>query len=120
LASIAKGASVSEAARKALIARSAAYAWRADDAVFAAEWDSATEESVDALEAEARRRALKQSDLLMIFLLRHRRPDVFRPPNKVAHGGDADAPPIKTEGRVVIFLPENGRAYPAPSDAADR
>jgi hypothetical protein len=112
LAAIAKGASVSEASRKALIARSAAYAWRANDAAFAADWDASTEASIDILEAEARRRAMRSSDLLLIFLLRHRRPAVFRPPSRVALGGDAEAPPVAVKAEVQIFLPENGRAYP--------
>jgi hypothetical protein len=41
LTAIAKGDSVLEASRKAGIARSGAYAWRTDDAAFAAEWDAA-------------------------------------------------------------------------------
>jgi hypothetical protein len=114
LTAIAKGASVSEAARKASIPRSGAYAWRADDAAF----DEATEASIDLLETECRRRALKQSDLLLIFLLRHRRPAVFRPPSRVALGGDAEAPPIATKTEVVVYLPENGRNPTAPVDPA--
>jgi hypothetical protein len=120
LTAIAKGASVSEASRKASIPRSGAYAWRSDDAAFAAEWDAATEESVDALGAQARKRAMRSSDLLLIFLLRHRRPAVFRPPNRVALGGDADAPPVAVKGEVSIFLPDNGRAYPASQVDPDK
>jgi transposase-like protein len=121
LASIAKGGSVSEAARKASIARSAAYAWKAEDPAFSSAWDSATEESVDALEAQARKRAMKNSDLLLIFLLRHRRPAIFRPPSRVALGGDPEAPPIATNVAVQIFLPDNARdanpPAPSPGDA---
>lgn len=44
----------------------------------------AEEESIDALEDEARRRALDGSDLSLIFLLKHRRPAVYRPPRASA------------------------------------
>jgi hypothetical protein len=54
--------------------------WRDDDPSFAAEWLDAAEAGIDLLEDEARRRAMAGSDLLLIFLLRNRRPDVYRPP----------------------------------------
>jgi transposase-like protein len=114
LTALSKGASVSAAAKRASIARSDAYAWKAADPDFSAAWDSAVEESIDILEAECRRRALKQSDLLLIFLLRHRRASVFRPPSRYQVAGDAEGVPIKTEvaATVSVYLPENGRTYP--------
>lgn len=112
LSAIGAGNSVTAACQAAQIARSAAYSWRADDPEFAAEWDDATDQGVDLLEDEARRRAMAQSDLLLIFMLRHHRPQVYRPPRATLLGGmGANAPPIATraEGRVVVYLPDNGR-----------
>lgn len=68
---------VSAAARAAGIARSAAYAWKADDDDFAAEWDDAIEESVDGLESEAWKRALDTSDRMMEILLKAHRPEKY-------------------------------------------
>lgn len=84
LLALASGFSVTAAAREAKISRSAAYDIKACDSCFSEQWDSAVEESIDLLEDECRRRAMKQSDLLMIFLLRHRRPSVYRPPPRSA------------------------------------
>jgi hypothetical protein len=61
LTAIGAGSSVSAACASAGLGRAAAYAWRADDAAFAAEWDGATETGADLLEDEARRRAMAQS-----------------------------------------------------------
>lgn len=96
LAALARGVSVGGAASEAGLSRSTAYDWRAADADFAARWDAALEEGTDALEDEARRRALlgvetpvhyggkavgeirKFSDALLMFLLRARRPETYR------------------------------------------
>jgi hypothetical protein len=74
-------------------------------------WDDAIEAGTDLLEDIARRRAVAQSDLLLIFLLRARRPHVYMPPRTVHVGGLADAPPIalRSEGRVTVYLPDNHR-----------
>ncbi|UUX51794.1 hypothetical protein NUH88_08845 [Nisaea acidiphila] len=87
---------VSEAARKARIARSHAYQLRRQDPDFARSWDEALDIAVDLLEAEARSRAVdgveqprfhqgkicgtvrKYSDSLLMFLLRAHRPETFR------------------------------------------
>ena len=50
LAELAAGMSVGAACRSARISRTPAYAWRNDDAEFAAAWDSAIEEGTDELE----------------------------------------------------------------------
>jgi hypothetical protein len=95
LTAIGGGQSVFAACQAAGIARSAVYTWRADDPDFAFAWDEAIEAGTDLLEDVARRRAVAQSDLLLIFLLRARRPHVYRPPRAVmfergtpnCHGG---------------------------------
>ena len=51
-------ANVTKAAAAVNVSRRCAYDHRADDQEFADEWDDAVEEATDALEAEARRRAL--------------------------------------------------------------
>jgi hypothetical protein len=38
---------------------------------------------IDLLEDEARRRAIAVSDLLLIFLLKHHRPECYRPPRQL-------------------------------------
>lgn len=97
---------VSAAARAAGASRSGAYALKAADAGFAAEWADALETAVDALDAEARRRALegvevphfhqgrvagtvrKYSDSLLMFLLRAHRPERYR--DRPAGGSESD------------------------------
>jgi hypothetical protein len=98
---------VSAAARAAKASRSRAYQLKAADPDFAAEWTDALESAIDALDAEARRRALdgveiphfhqgrvagtvrKYSDSLLMFLLRAHRPDRYR--ERPAGGSEADA-----------------------------
>lgn len=63
---------VTRAAKAANMGRVTAYALRNNDAEFAALWDDALEQGVDSLEAEAQRRALEGSDVLLIFLLKTR------------------------------------------------
>ena len=50
---------VSQSCQVAEIARSIAYKWREEDETFATAWDDAIEEATDALELEARYRALE-------------------------------------------------------------
>lgn len=60
------------------IHRSTAYEWRVRDPEFAVAWKDAEEDACDLLEAEARSRARKTSDTLLIFLLKAHRPAKFR------------------------------------------
>ncbi|MFT8808676.1 hypothetical protein [Gluconobacter sp.] len=95
---------ISEAGRVAEVQRSTLYLWKDTDKEFSARWEDALEEAADALEAEARRRAVegydepvtyggrvicdpetgnpivrkRYSDGLMAFLLRAHRPSRFR------------------------------------------
>jgi hypothetical protein len=90
------------------------YDWRSGDADFAAAWDAAVETGTDMLEDEATRRALEGSDLLLIFLLRAKRPELYNRKQQVALSGDPNAPPIAVaaEGQAdsrIIILPHNGR-----------
>ena len=101
---LAKSGNVSDSGRLAGVQRSTLYPWKETDPHFAFLWDDALEEAADALEAEARRRAVegydepityggkiicnpetgsplvrkKYSDGLMAFLLKAHRPSRFK------------------------------------------
>lgn len=98
------GASVTEAAQAAPFDRATAYKLRKHDEVFAREWFDTIEEGTETLERECARRAMDGSDLLMIFLLKARRPEVYRDRYEVHHttgepltAGDLEA--IRDAGR---------------------
>jgi len=57
--------------------RSAAYAWRDEDPDFAAAWEEAIQESIDALEQVAWERAKDQSDRMLEILLKGHRPEKY-------------------------------------------
>ena len=103
LAALADLPFVSMAAARAGLSRQTVYRMRKQDEAFAAAWDEAIEEAVDAIEAEAYRRALhgydvyltcakglildadgkpvmqrRYSDLLLIMFLRAYRPELYR------------------------------------------
>jgi hypothetical protein len=60
------------------IDRSTPYRRAERDPTFAAQWAEAGQDAIDVLEAEARRRALNQSDRLLMFLLKAERPQKYR------------------------------------------
>lgn len=86
---------VSASARVARVSRNMVYQRRKDDPGFAEAWDEAIDEAIDALEAEARRRAVQgeerkvyyqgkecgairsYSDQLLILLLKAHRPEKY-------------------------------------------
>ena len=73
-----QGLSISGAAKGVGRSREWARIERAKDKAFAAAWADAIEAGTDLLEDEARNRALKQSDRLLIILLKARRPHKYR------------------------------------------
>lgn len=96
LDALAHGWTPTKAAKLAGISRSQAYLWRSQDPEFAADWDEAWIEGVDALEDEAFRRGvtgitrevldkdgkktgeiIEYSDQLLMMLMRGRRPERF-------------------------------------------
>jgi len=87
---------VSHAARCAGIGRRTAYDWRDADPEFAAAWDDAEQEGVDALELAARERAIEGSDKLMEILLKAHRPEKYVDRLKAELTGK-DGGPIQTE-----------------------
>jgi len=95
LAPLRETGNISAAARSARITRASAYQRRKEDGEFSDAWDDAIEEAVDALEEEARYRALigrerkvyykgaevdtirMYSDQLLILLLKAHRPEKY-------------------------------------------
>lgn len=82
---LSKGFSVTAACKAEGVGRMTYYDWRKADLAFAAAADDAIESGTDLLEDEAKRRAtgLMGSDTLLIFLLKARRPAMYR--DKIAH-----------------------------------
>ena len=106
LEALAAGLSVTGAAAEAGVHRATPYGWREADPDFAKAWDIARDAGTDRLEDEAWRRAYEgnerpvfqagalvgktrdYSDLLLIFLLKGRRPDVYRDNAKLEVSGN--------------------------------
>ncbi len=78
LAALAKAPSVKHAARAAGVSRSAAYRQRESDVEFAARWDEQIEAATDELELMAFRSALAGDAQLLQFMLKCRRPQIYR------------------------------------------
>lgn len=91
LMALAAGQSVTAAAEAAGIDRKTAYRWRDAEPDFAAGWEDALEDGTDRLEDEALRRAFAGSDLLLIFLLKARRPRKYCDRHRVEHEAKAAA-----------------------------
>lgn len=87
LNALADGESVITACEMAGIGKRSYYDWRRDDAEFNADADAAMEQGADRLEAEAMRRALDGSDVLLMFLLKGKRPHIYRDNVKHEHSG---------------------------------
>jgi len=99
LASLSETANIKRACERAGVGRMTVYDRRNNDPKFAAAMSGAIEEAVDLLEEEARRRALEDSDVLLIFLLKAHRPAVYRENVKIEHSGP-NGKPIETRGKV--------------------
>lgn len=106
-----KTALVIEACRRADVARSTVYERRKTDKEFAAAWQEIEDNVVERMEAEAHRRAVDgverrsydkdgnlireeqvYSDTLLMFLLKARRPHVYRENVRHEHSGPGGAP----------------------------
>lgn len=121
---LAETGNVTEACRQTPVSRQSAYSLRDRDGRFRKAWEEAVETAVDALEAEARRRAYegvrepvfyqghecghirKYSDTLLIFLLKGHRPEKYR--ERYEHTGP-DGGPHKI---VVTFDLDSGDDKP--------
>lgn len=65
---------VSHAAQAAGVSRNTAYRWRVEDREFAACWDEAHDQAVDAVESVLYQKALSGDTVAMIFYLKAHRP----------------------------------------------
>lgn len=109
------GLSIAAAARAAGVGRQTVYDWRRREPEFGAAWDAAVETGTDRLEDEAHKRALTQSDTLMIFLLKARRPEKFRDryvPEALVEGGDG----VRQQWDFSQLTNEEFEAYAALSE----
>jgi transposase-like protein len=68
------GGTVSHAARAAGVSRNTVYRWRIEDREFAACWDEAHENAVEAVESVLYQKALSGDTICMIFYLKAHRP----------------------------------------------
>lgn len=109
---LAEGNTAAYAARQCGIRRTTAYEARKTDPDFAAAWDIALEDGIQVLEQEARRRAVEgvtkekgiyhqgqhiatetiteYSDSLLMFMLKAKRPEVYRDRAEVKHTGQVN------------------------------
>ena len=123
LETLARTGIVLVAAQAAGIDRPTTYVHRERHPDFAVAWDEAMEQATDLLEAEAVRRARdgiekpvtvagcrevirEYSDALLIFLLKHRRPQIFKPPAIPVELTGKDGGPIE---HLIIALTEEER-----------
>ncbi len=82
------------------ISRQQAYRVRAEDSVFAAEWQESLDKSIDELEARAFQIAMEGDTNLLQFILRAHRPETYRDVQKHEIGllGGIVLIPTKHEG----------------------
>jgi hypothetical protein len=78
---------VTHACKAVSVGRRTVYDAREADEAFAAEWAAVEDDVSDDLEEEAVRRAKDGSDVLLIFLLKARRPQKYRENSHVTHAG---------------------------------
>lgn len=78
LAALANSGNVRTSCQLSGIGKSQVYRRRESDPVFAKACDTALEDALEVLEEEARRRAMKSSDLLLIFMLKAIAPQKYR------------------------------------------
>ena len=104
------------AAQGAGVGRRTVYGWRAKDPDFASRWDAALEIGGEALEDEARRRAMESSDTLLIFMLKALKPERYNraPIQTPQQGGSAEdlaAAIMELAGAVIREREEGGDGF---------
>jgi hypothetical protein len=101
---------ISKACDICCVSRRGAYDAKEADTEFSKEWEEAVEESIELMEAEARRRAFegvlepvfyqgeecgtirKYSDTLLMFILKAKKPKEYRDNQRVVLAGDKENP----------------------------
>jgi len=71
------------------ISRATAYRWREKDSKFNEDWGEAENLGVTSMEEEAVRRGMNGSDTLLIFMLKAKRPEIYRD-NYMPKGKEGD------------------------------
>jgi hypothetical protein len=84
---LANEGTVTAACVAAKVGRSTVYRRRSEDPAFAEAWDDIDAAVVDVLEHEAVRRALEGSDRMLEFVLKAKRPEVYRDNVRLEHSG---------------------------------
>lgn len=102
--------SIRRAAKLACVDRESHRHWMAKDEAYQAAFALAKEESIEYLEDAARRRALKTSDVLLMFLLKAARPEVYRERSSQ----DVN---IQTGSRLRIIVDPEREEPPGPGQA---
>lgn len=98
---LAQTGNVMLSARAAGVPRRTVYRWRDKWSTFADEWGEALDEAVDTLEGVAWKRAAKQSDRLLIFLLKAHRPDFYKERRALEHSGkDGETLVVEFKGNI--------------------
>ena len=92
LEALRNSANVRAACKTAGISRSTAYSAKKRSERFRKAWEQAIEDAVDTLEAVAMDRARKQSDSLLMFMLKAHRPAKYRETIRTQHTGPNDEP----------------------------
>ncbi len=96
-----KTGNISISCQGSKVGRRTVYNWLEHDESFSLAYNEAKEESIEQLEAVALDRARKQSDVLLIFLLKSLRPEKYRDRLPSQHAEIDDG-----NGRVVRFVVE--------------
>ena len=73
-----EGFTITQTSKMAGVNRGAFYYWMEHDPQFVKDFEIAKQSAIDMLETEARRRAMKCSDTLLIFLLKGAAPDKYK------------------------------------------
>lgn len=81
------------------------YYWLEHDEEYREAYNIANDMATDLLEQEATRRAMNGSDLLLIFLLKARKPHIFRE-QKVVIGGN-----VQHEMRITVVRTDSPKNY---------
>lgn len=116
LATLAASGIIRVACEVAGVSRKTLYDHREQDPEFREAWDTALESALDKLEQEAWRRALRSSDLLLMFLLKAGRTNKYRELREVRHTQGVNIEVIETivYQRPPALLESTPPALPAP------
>ena len=94
LAALKTHANVSEAANAAGVSRAGAYARREKSPKFAALWDAAIEEAIDAIELAVTTASLDGDMQTARWFLSRRRPEVYGDKVALEHSGSVQSEPV--------------------------